>query len=228
MLRGISIALLAATVSVPLSTAQMRGAMGGGGSGARAGFTGGIGPPHGTSPFSRGVFLGAPFSASDYYPSAPYVVESSPPQIVVVQPGSADHCPRGASPLLIEWRGDRYVRSGGVDQTGECGASALPDYAAPTVTKSSKSGAQKERTDSQVEELAPAALVYRDGHREEISDYDIADGVIYVRGNYWQDGYWAKHIPLSELNLPATMQANQQRGVKFMLPFAPNVVIASF
>jgi len=146
MLRGISIALLAATVSVPLSTAQMRGAMGGGGSGARAGFTGGIGPPHGTSPFSRGVFLGAPFSASDYYPSAPYVVESSPPQIVVVQPGSADHCPRGASPLLIEWRGDRYVRSGGVDQTGECGASALPDYAAPTVTKSSKSGAHKSKS----------------------------------------------------------------------------------
>ena len=87
---------------------------------------------------------------------------------------------------------------------------------------------QKERSEAQAGELPPAVLVYRDGHREEIADYTIADGVIYVRANYWQNGYWTKHIPLAALDPPATMQANQQRGVKFMLPSAPNVVIASF
>ena len=90
------------------------------------------------------------------------------------------------------------------------------------------SATQKERSESPARELPPAVLVYRDGHREEIPDYAIADGVIYVRGNNWQNGYWTKRIPLSALDAPATMQANQQRGVKFMLPSAPNVVIASF
>jgi hypothetical protein len=70
--------------------------------------------------------------------------------------------------------------------------------------------------------------VYRDGHREEIPDYAIANGIIYAHGTSWQNGYWTKQIPLSALDPPATMDANQQRGVKFMLPSAPNVVIASF
>ncbi len=87
---------------------------------------------------------------------------------------------------------------------------------------------QKAPTPSPARELPPAVLVYRDGHREEIPDYAIADGVIYVRGNDWQNGHWTKHIPLAALDPPATIQANQQRGVEFLLPTAPNVVIASF
>jgi hypothetical protein len=71
-------------------------------------------------------------------------------------------------------------------------------------------------------------LVYRDGHHEEIADYTIADGIIYVRGNFWQDGAWTKRIPLSAIDPVATLQANQQRGVKFLLPSASNVVVASF
>jgi hypothetical protein len=71
-------------------------------------------------------------------------------------------------------------------------------------------------------------VVYRAGRREEVADYTIADGIIYLRGNDWQNGYWTKHIPLSALDSLATMQVNQKRGVKFMLPSAPNVVIASF
>jgi hypothetical protein len=88
--------------------------------------------------------------------------------------------------------------------------------------------AQRQPTESQPGKLPPAVLVYRDGHREEIADYTIADGVIYVHVDYWQNGYWIRHIPLSALDPPATMQANQRRGVRFMLPSASNVVIASF
>jgi hypothetical protein len=245
MFRRLSIALFAVTVFVPLSSAQMRGAMGRPASVGHAGFArgvrGGVGLYH-TRPFTRGIILGSPFLYSDYDGSAPYVLEKdvesdvggAPPQFVVVRPVSADDAPRKTrlTPLLIEWQGDRYVRFGGTAETGERGSSTHPDYAEPTITKPptrpAMSATQKERSESQAGELPHAVLVYRDGHREEIPDYAIADGVIYVRGNNWQNGYWTKRIPLSALDAPATMQANQQRGVKFMLPSAPNVVIASF
>jgi hypothetical protein len=130
--------------------------------------------------------------------------------------------------LLIELQGDRYVRFGGAQETQDRATSAHPDYEAPAATEPPSSATQKERAAAQAAELPPAVLVYRDGHREEVADYAIANGVIYVRANYWQNGYWTKHIPLAALDPAATMQANQQRGVKFMLPSAPNVVIASF
>jgi len=245
MFRRLSIALLAVTAFVPLSKAQMRGAIGRPASVGHAGFArgvrGGVGLHH-TGPFTRGIILGSPFFSSDYDGSAPYVVErdvesdvgSAPPQFVVVRPVLADDSPRKTrlTPLLIEWQGDRYVRFGGTAETGERGTSTHPDYAEPTIAKTpakpAMSATQKERSESPGRELPPAVLVYGDGHREEIPDYTIADGVIYVRGNSWQNGYWTKRIPLSALDAPATMQANQQRGAKFMLPSAPNVVIASF
>ncbi len=256
MFRRLSIVLLAVTVFVPLSSAQIRGAMGRpvfvGHAGFARGVRGGVGLHHERRPFTRGMFLGSPFFYSNYDGSAPYIVEgdvgsdvesgmgSAPPRVLLVQPVSADDSPRKTrlTPLLIEWQGDRYVRFGGTEETAERGTSTHPDYAEPTITKPppkppanpamSATQTQKERSESQAGELPPAVLVYRDGHREEIPDYAIADGVIYVYGNNWQNGYWTRRIPLSALDPPATMQANQQRGVKFMLPSAPYVVIASF
>ena len=254
MFRRLSIALLAVAVFVPLSIAQMRGTMRGAmvrpvstrHTGLAHGVRDAMGRRHRRRPFTRENFPTSPFLYSDYYSdydsSEPYIVdnsldssvesaaESALPQLVIVQP-SADDSPRKnrPAPLLIEWQGDRYVRFGGADETGEHGNSAHPDYAEPA-TKPTRppSAIEKQPAGSQAGELPPAVLVYRDGHREEIPDFAIADGVIYVGGNYWQNGYWTKHIPLSALDQPATMQANQQRGVKFMLPSAPNVVIASF
>jgi len=49
--------------------------------------------------------------------------------------------------------------------------------------------------------------------------------VIYARGNYWQDGYWTKNIEISALNLPATIQVNQDNGVRFTLPAGPSEVV---
>jgi hypothetical protein len=241
MFRRLSFAFLAAAISVPLAGAQRRGATG---MPAHAGFargvTHGIGLHYGRRPFTRGIFLGSPWPYSDYDASEMYemyAVEGAPTQFVIVQSAPADDSPRKTrlAPLLIELQGDRYVRYGGAE-TEEHGASAHPDYAEPALTtlpakaptKPQTAAAQKEPTASQAAELPPAVLVYRDGHREEIPDYAIADGMIYVRGNDWQNGYWTKRIPLSALDPPATLQANQQRGVKFLLPSAPNVVIASF
>jgi hypothetical protein len=230
MFRQLTIALLVVTAFVPLATAQRHGGFARGG--ARA-----IGPHHGTRRFNQGFFPGSPYFYSDYGLTEPngsdnsvqsdVQIEGAPAQFMVVRP--ADDSPRGSRPrpLLIELQGDRYVRFGGAPETQDRGASAHPDYEAPAISES-PSAAQRERTEAPAAELTPAVLVYRDGHREEVAGYAIADGMIYVRGNDWQNGYWTKHIPLAALDPAATTQANQQRGVKFLLPSAPNVVIASF
>jgi hypothetical protein len=244
----LSLVLLAAIVSVPLSNAQMRGTMRG--YGTHAGFAHGttsrLGPHHETRSFHKDKFPGSsvlyPDLYSNFYPNydpsyysdEQDVDEGNSPQIVIVRPVAADDSPRKnkPGPLLIEWQGDRYVRFGGAEETEGRGASAYPDYAEATSTKLPISATKKERTESSGTGPAPVALVYllvyRDGHREEIPDYAIANGVIYAHGTYWQNGYWTKQIPLSALDPSATMQANQERGVKFVLPSAPNVVIASF
>jgi len=68
-------------------------------------------------------------------------------------------------------------------------------------------------------------LVFRDGHREEVSDYTIADGVLYARGDYYRDGAWNRKIELKSLNLPETIHSNDARGVHVQLPTSPNEVI---
>lgn len=248
MLRRLGIALLALTVSVPLCAAQRRGGMGRAASGAHGRFArggaSGRGLHRGRWPLTGDGFLGYPYSGYDY--ADPYLAgnsdnsyESGAPQVMVVQPASTGAAPRPTrlAPLLIEWQGDRYVRFGGAAVKEEDGSAAHPDYAEhhreSAVTGRPTSPMQKQLAassprDLPPKDLPPTVLVYRDGHREEIPDYAIADGVIYIRGSDWQSGAWTKHIPLSALDAAATVQANQERGAKFMLPSASNVVIASF
>lgn len=234
MFRRLSIALLAVTVCVPLSTAQRRGGSGWSASGAHAHFARGVGRVgfyRGRWPVSGAGFLGYPFLYPDSDSPDAYLAgnpENSTPQVVIMQPASGGVAPRSTrpSPLLIEWRGDRYVRFGGVEAKEERGSGAHPDYAEPAVPKL-PSVAEKP-AGLPPRQVPPTVLVYRDGHREEIPDYAIADGVIYVRGSDWQNGAWTRHIPLSALDPSATLQANQERGAKFMLPSASNVVTASF
>jgi hypothetical protein len=248
MTQRLTIALLAATLSVPLASAQMRGGVGrafsGGHSGLANGVGGGVGHhgrtdhiriDHGrTGRFARGINGGFPFFYSDDFGDeylADNSVESAPPQVVLVRSAPDDSRRVKPGPLVIERQGNRYVRYGGAEEMKD-GKSAHPDYAEPTIgivpTNPPILSAKKGRDESAAGAMPPALLVYQDGHREEISYYAIADGVIYVRGNYWRDGYWTKHILLSALDAAATLDANQQRGVKFILPSASNVVIASF
>ena len=68
-------------------------------------------------------------------------------------------------------------------------------------------------------------LVFRDGHQEQAAKYTIVAGTIYLKGDYWTTGSWTRSIPVAELNIAATLQLNQQRGVKFTLPSRPSEVI---
>jgi hypothetical protein len=235
MLRQLSIALLLVTASVPLATAQRHGGFARGG--AR-----GTRQHSGTHRFNQGIFPGVPYFYSDYDPIGPYGSDNSfesavqgygegvPGQFVVVRRASADDSPRNTKPrpLLIELQGDRYVRFGGAQETEVRVTSAHPYDEAPASAEPPSSAAHRDHAEAQAAELPPAVLVYRDGHREEIAGYAIADGVIYIRANDWQNGDWTRHIPLATLDSAATLEANRQRGAKFMLPSASNVVIASF
>lgn len=134
-------------------------------------------------------------------PSTPVIVQQAAPQPVQeVKP---------ASPLLIELQGNRFVRlTGNEDNPQGTGTGG-------TVQSAARESGQ----------LPPVVLIFRDGHRQDVSSYSIIGPALYVSGSYWTSGYWTEKILLADLNLPATLSANQERGVNFVLPSAPNQVI---
>lgn len=167
------------------------------------------------------LLFGDPF----FYPEEPPVSLAyelpSPPVIVTPKP-SAPEPP--AEPLLIEWKGDRFVRSGGVASA----RSDVPDYSeaalepAHSVSYAARSQSYTKTTPA---ELPPAVLVYRDGRNREVSDYVIARGALYARSDYVRTGSWTEIIQLSALDLPATVKLNDANGVKFVLPAGPSEVV---
>jgi predicted amidohydrolase len=70
--------------------------------------------------------------------------------------------------------------------------------------------------------------VFRDGHREEVNRYVIQGDVIYASADYWSTGSWSNRIPMSQLDVLATVKANRERGVQFDLPSGPNEVVVYF
>jgi hypothetical protein len=62
--------------------------------------------------------------------------------------------------------------------------------------------------------VVPAtALVFRDQHVEEVRNYAIAGGTLWVLNEQA-----AKKIPLTQLDLAATVKMNDDRGVDFQVP----------
>lgn len=213
MPRRLIIALLFAAL-VPALAAQ-RGGFGGGG--FRGGSHNGIGFVGNRGRFGRyPAFWGDPFFYADS-PVQSLAYEAPAPPVVVVQPAAAAEPQQEPESVVIEWQGDRYVRS-----TGEHHSSAASDYSEASANRSTPASQAATQAPP---DLVPAVLVYRDGHREQVLDYVIASGNLYARGNYWQDGYWTKTVQLAALDIPATLKANEQSGVKFVLPSSPNEVV---
>ena len=64
------------------------------------------------------------------------------------------------------------------------------------------------------------ALVFRDQHVEEVRNYAIAGGMLWVL-----NAQAAKKIPLVQLDLAATVKINDDRGVDFQVPrYEPSLV----
>ncbi len=177
-------------------------------------------------------YPGFPLWSDSYFPAS-----DSAPSVIVVQPPAAPaervlatDEPKSAAPLLIEWQGDRYIRRTSTTTTGS--HDSQPDYVADTKagafrnTKTARSSQVPSQGNRLSNPEPPAtAFIFRDGHREESDNYSIISGVIYARGDYWTTGQWSRQIKLTQLDLPATVKANQQLGITFRVPAAPNEVV---
>lgn len=238
-----ALAILAAALSLPAVTAQVRGggpgtagfgisagSAGVGSSGIHSGGFGG-GPVrfrHGHSSERRSFLYPYPY----YYPDSDFDSgESSKPQIVVVQaPAPAPAPPEPPAPresVLIEWQGDHFVRST-TSARASAGAQVAPDYSekssSPLSPTKRSMPARKNAVPSPAE-LPPAVLVFHDGRQEEVSEYTIMNGTIYTKADYWTTGSWTRKTQIADLDVPATLKLNQQRGLKFVLPASPNQVV---
>lgn len=160
-------------------------------------------------PFRGGGFIGGygwPYFYDDYadsYEPEPAPAAQSAPAPATVQV-KAEPVP---DPVLLELRGNQWVKV-------ESFTSVLP--AAPVNAPLPQAAARQS---------APAVIVYRDGHSEELSSYSIIGPVIYTKGDYWSSGNWTRKIQIADLDLPATLKQNQDRGVKFELPSGPDEVM---
>jgi hypothetical protein len=199
----IFIIVLLASVLSPISSAQMRG-------GAHVAIHG-----TGSRHFRSGGF-GYPFFYSDYGEAS----AGAPPAPANFVEKRVFEPERLAQPLLIEWQGDRFVRYGGAQ------AGAPPQDYVEVASRTTTAPATRPGTGSDAApEIPPAVLIYRDGHREQVSDYVITRGVLYARGDYLQGAPGMRNIQLSALDLSATFRANEHNGVKFVLPAGPNEVV---
>jgi hypothetical protein len=165
------------------------------------------------------AFYNYPFLSSDYV-YQPIANENvvPPTQFVIVQtPQETAPEQKPAELLLIERHGDRFVRIRETEQEEDVRFSQNESREALISEGSATRSPRPERQFT--------VLVFRDGRREEASNYTIVDGVLYQATDFWSTGSWTKSIKLALLNLPATVRENQVRGVKFFLPSGPHEVV---
>lgn len=176
----------------------------------------------------RGVlpYLYPPYYYSDYYPQ-PVPSETEPSRVVVVERNQqrAEAPPPSPPPdsLMLELRGNRWVR---VTDSGRTMADFQPGKKGSEKAENVRPLTPRESVASEkAQDLPAAVLVFRDGHKEEITRYTIIGGTIYTSANYWNDGSWTKKVPIAELDVPATLQLNNERGTHFSFPSGPHVVV---
>jgi hypothetical protein len=178
----------------------------------------GIPQPAGTTAsFARRRFRsGSVFFYSDlgYEPAA-----APPASVVVVEPPAPPTTPQvderpPIMPLLLERQSGHWVR---VENTQA--------ISAPVPEHHEQRPGQAVR-DPSVQNPPPATvLLFRNGRAELTNGYAIIGNTLYAQTDYWTTGGWSKKIALAELDLAATIRANQERGGVFKLPAGPNEVV---
>jgi hypothetical protein len=190
------------------------------------------------SAFWGGGSFAYPFLAAGYYSDAGYAgyPSASPPVVILQSPpgvGTMAETHPG-EPVLIELRGDSYVRVSGPAASGTMleqasrGQASTPTpqmHSVQSSTITSRSALQQSVPQQPAPQPKSVTLVYRDGRREDVSDYVIANGTLYAHTSYYTSGAWTKNIELAALDLPETVSFNQSHGVQFQLPNAANEVI---
>lgn len=166
------------------------------------------------------------YSYSEDY-SEPAPPEPAPQRVVIVE-RTQPHVEAPPAPppksLLLELQGNRWVR---VTDSGTAiiGSGPQPRGSAKATTSPRPAMPQPGNAMEAPRRLPPAVLVFRDGHKEEVRRYTIVGGTLYTSSNYWSNGSWTRKVPISELDVPATLKLNRERGAKFSLPSSPNVIV---
>ena len=139
---------------------------------------------------------------NDYSDNQPPV----PPPVILAPPEPE----RVIQPMLLERHGDQWI----------------------TVTNGSPSPGPSRLAQPEPEPplhaaraLPPAVLVFRDGHEEEFTSYTIIGGTLYAKTNYWNSGTWTRVIQIANLDVPATLKLNAERGSNFRLPSGPQEIM---
>ncbi len=167
-------------------------------------------------------------------PEASPVPQAAPVQIVVAQ-AAPTPAPVAApvEPLLLENHGGQWVRIPTGNQMA-ISHSAKPDAAQASSLQTAISSPNESPIESPAEaappqpELPPAIVVFRDGHMEEVGKYMIQGDALFTNTDDWSTGSWTRKIPLADLDIPASLKLNKERGSKFSLPSGPNDVVIRF
>lgn len=187
------------------------------------GFRSGIGFGHnpgfgvffGSRPFHRRFFFGSGFYPYGLYPYTLYPYYGLGLQSDFVYSGSYS---QPSSDYLAErdvrLQNDVYRLEAELDQMRREQARRAEEqqYVSPGLMQAPRSSqAAKPEPPAQ-----PTVLVYRDGHKVEVHNYAIAGQTLWIFSEER-----ARKVPLADLNLDATRQANEERGVDFSVHAAP-------
>lgn len=165
----------------------------------------------GYAPYYSGFGYESGFGLSPAYEPAP---EAPPPQPVAEEPSPAaapvqPPNPAGG-PVLLELQGDHWVRT---------------TFDGPSQVVGQAYQPETEKASNPPTAAASAVLVYRDGHQEDIGQYCIIGGTIHISADYWSTGSWTRTVSILDLDVPATLKLNQERGTHFRLPSGPYEVM---
>lgn len=176
------------------------------------------------------AFLFPYFYGDDEFDYGPVPPEAPPVQVVLPQPQQPPQPPAPAAspvePLLLENQNGQWVRV----PTG----SEMPPNPQTTKPDSVKTPAPNPGfvelpvAAQPLPALPPAVIVFRDGHSEEVAKYMIQGETLFTNADYWSTGSWTRKIPLSDVDIPASLKLNKDRGTKFNLPSGPNEVMVRF
>jgi len=193
----------------------------------RAGVRSPVVPSRRSRRFSSGSGF-APYFYSDY-DSDSGIIEVPTNQNVeqTAQPASLAPMPTPPQSLLLELHGDHWVRitNYGQSQTNAQSGKPEPQHAYDLPSATPSNAPRRIPTAEAPGELSPAVLVFLDGHKEEIGKYVIVASTIYASADHWSSGSWTRKVQIVQLDVPATLKLNQERGTKFSLPSGPNEVM---
>lgn len=240
---ALSLALLGTTVFASSAQAQRGGI--GAAPAARGGMASARGGGFANRPAyvprahgNRGYFPGSGyFSGSGYFPYYDSGFDSGfdygpattlPPPVVYVPgapPVAPEPPPKPAEAEVLELQGDHWVRLSLNRLPQGVGESAQPERVVTPPSMTPAAPAHQNPAPRPAVAPASAMLVFRDGHQEAIGKYTIMGTTIYVSTDYWTSGAWTRKVQIAELDVPATLKLNQERGSNFRLPSGPEEVM---